>query len=509
MSMSPPSSPGFRSEFRQLRAALLQLREEHCALLDCLVDLRLLRPETFSASMHRRRFEAALKSSPQSFEKNLLDVLEEPAHIALQSARYGGQHMMTALKATCRSMAHKLSERAPAIQEALTWLYVCGGSGHQQQVRSSVERLDPSTGHWEALPAMAQRRFGSSSAVLDGCLYVCGGSEDQQALNSAERFNPARGAWEALPSMLLPRIHSSALAAHGQLFLCGGHNPSVLGIESIRACECYNPRLERWLPLPDMPNCRMAASLAELNGVLHVCGGFNGREALSNTERLLEDSTSWQELPPMSEGRFWASAAVLQNFLIVCSGNNGQQVLLSTERFDPVACVWESLQPTSRLRTGAAALTLAGRLFLCGGHDQHCVHDTVEVFDPDKGVWQEAHPMLQRRSGSAGVKHCRVLRSRRGSVAAFAPHEQAPCWRLRHGTHFVIYCLIFWCCQTAEKMNVNSVPTMPRRDASFSVSSGSLSHVFHQIYAFVELGPLDRLISNDWSCPILWEAEVY
>lgn len=23
----------------------------------------------------------------------------------------------------------------------------------------------------------------------------------------------------------------------------------------------------------------MAASLAELNGVLHVCGGFNGREA--------------------------------------------------------------------------------------------------------------------------------------------------------------------------------------------------------------------------------------
>lgn len=66
-----PSSPGsYRSEFRQLRAALLQLREEHHALLECLVDLRVLRPETFSASIHRRRFEAALQSSPQSFEKN-------------------------------------------------------------------------------------------------------------------------------------------------------------------------------------------------------------------------------------------------------------------------------------------------------------------------------------------------------------------------------------------------------------------------------------------------------
>ena len=104
--------------------------------------------------------------------------------------------------------------------------------------------------------------------------------------------------------MLLPRIHSSALAAHGQLYLCGGHNPAVSGIEplvplgpafffmkwkkvdeksmksdekrwksmkirafwlfrgplqrvfgpprSIRACECYDPRLETWKSLPDM-----------------------------------------------------------------------------------------------------------------------------------------------------------------------------------------------------------------------------------------------------------------
>ena len=41
---------------------------------------------------------AQLKESPQSFEKGLLDVVEEPAHIALQCASYGGQQMMMALK---------------------------------------------------------------------------------------------------------------------------------------------------------------------------------------------------------------------------------------------------------------------------------------------------------------------------------------------------------------------------------------------------------------------------
>ncbi|CAJ1447213.1 unnamed protein product [Effrenium voratum] len=316
---SPPSpaSPGgsYRAEFRQLRAALLQMKEEQTALLDCLVQSKLLRPCAFAASLHRRRFAAALKASPCSFDANLLDVLEEPAHIALQTARYGGTQMMHALKASCRSMAGKLAERRPAIQEALTWLYVCGGSDHQQ-VRSSVERLDPSSGQWEALPPMLQRRFGNTSAVLDGCLYVCGGSEDHVALNSAERFNPALGFWQPLAPMILPRIHSSALAMHGRLVLCGGHNPAGSGIESIRACECYDPRLEAWLPLPPMPYCRMAACLALLREVLHVCGGFNGREALSSTERLVVESGGWQALPPMTEGRFWAASCVLDDCLL-------------------------------------------------------------------------------------------------------------------------------------------------------------------------------------------------
>eukprot|EP00438_Fugacium_kawagutii_P028049 Skav208429 [mRNA] locus=scaffold2953:515360:527067:+ [translate_table: standard] len=204
-----PSSPSFRSEFRQLRAALLQLREERR-------DAPGLAGEAGDFRWSTMRFSSAWSTCAccalRPLQRRCIGgrCLGFWGARALQSARYGGQQMMTALKATCRSMAHKLSERAPAIQEALTWLYVCGGSGHQQQVRSSVERFDPNTGHWEALPAMALRRFGSSSAVLDGCLYVCGGSEDQQALNSAERFNPARGlAYAPVPLEHCPRVGSS------------------------------------------------------------------------------------------------------------------------------------------------------------------------------------------------------------------------------------------------------------------------------------------------------------
>ncbi|CAE7323967.1 RPS8, partial [Symbiodinium microadriaticum] len=411
-SMASPTSPSYRSEFRALRQALLQLREEQGALLECLFDQRLLRPETFAASLHRRRFEAALLRAPCSFEATLRDVLEEPTHLAVQTARFAGHKGLQSLKATCRSLAEKLAGNAFALQDALTWFFVVGGSDHME-VRRSGERLDPSTGLWEALPAMQQRRFAASSAVLGGCLYVCGGSEQHGALNTAERFDPCTGLWEQLPAMTWPRIHAAALAAQGRLYLCGGHGPSSQSgqFESLSAVERFDPDREVWEALPELPQRRMAGTAAWLRGAVHIVGGSDGQEALSAMERLVENGFGpcWQALPPMSQPRFWATSAVLNDSLLVCSGNDGQQALLSTERFDPVACVWECLQPMLRRRTGAASAVLAGQLFLVGGHDEHGVHQTAEFYDSELGKWQEAAPMLQRRSGATATVLARCL----------------------------------------------------------------------------------------------------
>ncbi|CAE7365061.1 Klhl10 [Symbiodinium pilosum] len=224
--MASPASPSYRADFRALRQALLQVREEQGALMECLFEQRLLRPDTFAAALHRRRFQTALLRTPCKFEATLRDVLEEPAHLALLTARFAGHRSLPCLKATCRSLQQKLGCNAPTLQDALTWLFVVGGSDHME-VRRSGERLDPSTGLWEALPPMHQRRFAASSAVLNGCLYVCGGSEQHGALSTAERFDPSSGVWEQLPPMTWPRIHAAALAAQGRLYLCGGPNPVV------------------------------------------------------------------------------------------------------------------------------------------------------------------------------------------------------------------------------------------------------------------------------------------
>lgn len=310
----------------------MQLREEQGALLECLFDQRLLRPETFAASLHRRRFEAALLRAPCSFEATLRDVLEEPTHLAVQTARFAGHKGLQSLKATCRSLAEKLAGNAFALQDALTWLFVVGGSDHME-VRRSGERLDPSTGLWEALPAMQQRRFAASSAVLGGCLYVCGGSEQHGALNTAERFDPCTGLWEQLPAMTWPRIHAAALAAQGRLYLCGGHGPSSQSgqFESLSAVERFDPDREVWEALPELPSttdgrhCGLASGCRAHRGWLRrpggsQCHGKAGRKRVRTvlagpaahvTAKILGHICSAQRLAAGLLGQRWAAGVAV------------------------------------------------------------------------------------------------------------------------------------------------------------------------------------------------------
>ena len=48
---------------------------------------------------------------------------------------------------------------------------------------------------------MISRRSNCGVAVLDGMIYVCGGSDGATCLSSVERFNPRRNLWEAVSPM--------------------------------------------------------------------------------------------------------------------------------------------------------------------------------------------------------------------------------------------------------------------------------------------------------------------
>merc|ERR1719162_733722 len=81
-------------------------------------------------------------------------------------------------------------------------LYLCGGQDGSEDV-SVVECYDPKAAVWEVLQMRVQCRRNAAVAVVNSCLYLCGGHgrDGRHVLNTVERFNQESGSWEALTPM--------------------------------------------------------------------------------------------------------------------------------------------------------------------------------------------------------------------------------------------------------------------------------------------------------------------
>jgi kelch-like protein 17 (actinfilin) len=103
-------------------------------------------------------------------------------------------------------------------------IFATGGSDGQTKL-NSCEAFCPVRGVWEAIPNMIARRMSHRTAVLDGKLYVLGGFQgtgechtydSHGRLSTVERFDPQTHTWEAVPGM------SAEAAIAGSRWHCHG-----------------------------------------------------------------------------------------------------------------------------------------------------------------------------------------------------------------------------------------------------------------------------------------------
>lgn len=153
--------------------------------------------------------------------------------------------------------------------------------------QSDFARFDPSTGHWEQLPAMPSGRSSHDAAVMDGKLYVVGGWNMQGADSTT---------W-----------HTTALV-----------------------CDLNNPEL-KWEELPTPPFQRRAVSLAAFDGRIFVMGGMTEADSTTTEVGVFDPASgTWSAAPTLlgngMEG-FGTSAFAAGDQLVVTTMSGAVQSL--------------------------------------------------------------------------------------------------------------------------------------------------------------------------------------
>ena len=107
-------------------------------------------------------------------------------------------------------------------------IYAMGGINDQVNALSSVEEYDPSTDRWSSKKDMNLARSRFQTAVVNGKIIAIGGTKragdysEGNFLSSVEEYDPETNTWTEKTPLLAPRCSFQSAIVDGRLYVLGG-----------------------------------------------------------------------------------------------------------------------------------------------------------------------------------------------------------------------------------------------------------------------------------------------
>ena len=211
----------------------------------------------------------------------------------------------------------------------------CGGvNGHpmkpSSQVQDTAQIYDALTNAWTELAPMPYGvRHGCGGALLDGLVYIVGGSYAARAESETRGepwqartpvFNVATQEWSQVAAQSTDKVFPAVGAVGGRLVVAGGVAATTHhGANAGRHVEAFDPSRGVWTDCAPMLTTRSACGYCVWQDCLVVCGGRGGAgEPLSSVEVF--DGNEWRTLPDMIEARLGPALAVVNGVMHAIGG---------------------------------------------------------------------------------------------------------------------------------------------------------------------------------------------
>ena len=209
-------------------------------------------------------------------------------------------------------------------------LYVVGGIEASELTGPTfsdvLEIYDPTANVWMTGPAMPAARAGHATGVIDGKLYVVGGLTGSMSRswnsNALEIYDPIANRWISGPAMATARNSAAAGVIDGKLYVVGGST----GSEYTNALEVYDAVASRWTVGPAMPTGRNGPVAGSIGGIFYVVGGSTASGLVSSVLEVYDPALQlWTRGPAMPTARGGSSASVIDGKLYVVGGTTGSE----------------------------------------------------------------------------------------------------------------------------------------------------------------------------------------
>ena len=271
------------------------------------------------------------------------------------------------------------------------------------QVFSTITPIPQGKGLWVKGSPMPTQRSELASALLDGKIYVAGGTHVAGLTYARmEVYNPLTNSWSTAAPLPMGRHHFGMAALDGKIYVAGGL-PDWFRLTD--TCFVYDPQTDSWTQIASLPYRLATHSMAALNGNLYVVGGNDtpvGGGAMPMFVYASE-SDSWSQSDALlPTGREHLAVVAAEGKLFVIGGRYNQDHNVPTlEIYDPQTDSWTRGPDMPTPASGLTAAYMDGRIHVTGGEDliASTVINQHQVLDLATMTWEQLPDLPGSRHG--------------------------------------------------------------------------------------------------------------
>ena len=212
-----------------------------------------------------------------------------------------------------------------------------------------TEVYDPATDDWETETPMPTPRADLSANVVNGKIYCIGGKKYwgvdpfYQELNATEVYDPDRNFWTTKSPMPIPVLGAASAVLDGKIYVIGGSRHFQVGWElsTVSSNQVYDVGNDAWSTRASLPKTESYAAAGATSGVtapkrIYFAGGSNQTNYSMVTYAYDSTSNAWDTVAAMPTPRVYLAVAVIDDILYAIGGFDGANWLDVNEQYVPV-----------------------------------------------------------------------------------------------------------------------------------------------------------------------------
>jgi len=264
---------------------------------------------------------------------------------------------------------------------------------------------------WTQKADMPTPRKGHTSAVVNGKIYVMGGSPSEgtgSRFAIVEEFDPVTNAWTRKTDMPIARGGMSSSVVDGRIYAIGGGSDDGFSI----VAEC-DPVTDTWTRKADMPTPRRWLATCAVNGRIYAIGGLTS-DAVQGTRTVEEydpATDTWARKADMPMGLWALCANVVNEKIYVLGGRPDYIAIPNVYAYDPATDIWTRKTDMPVGTSQMTSVVLGDKIVVMGGwlHSNNPPYTTLQIYDPEEDTWTiEADVPFLRAVFSADVVNDRI-----------------------------------------------------------------------------------------------------